>query len=291
MLFLIGPTRSGKGTTVRILARLVGEQNLAGPTLGSLTGQFGLGPLYGKSVAVVSDARLSGRADTSVIVERLLSITGEDVQNVDRKHLRQVDVKLGTRIVIASNELPKLNDASGALVNRMILIRFTKSYLGKEDTRLTDKLSGELPGILLWALDGLDRLRERGRFVQPPSSAELIQDMAELSSPISAFVRDRVILDRTATTPVKEAFQEWKRWCEDHGRDHPGTEQSFGRELRAAVPTITSAQQRGHDGVRFRMYRGIRLRGAFDDQSDSCTAQHPSGQRSQELEPSESIEF
>lgn len=265
MLFLIGPTRSGKGTTVRILGRLVGEQNLAGPTLGSLTGQFGLGPLYGKSVAVISDARLSGRADTSVIVERLLSITGEDVQTVDRKHLRQVDAKLGTRIVIASNELPKLNDASGALVNRMILIRFTKSFLGKEDPNLTDKLVAELPGILLWALDGLDRLRERGRFVQPPSSAELIQDMAELSSPISAFVRDRVVLDKTATTPIKEAFQEWKRWCEDHGRDHPGTEQSFGRELRAAVPTITCSNIRGEIGGRYRVYRGIRLRTALDD--------------------------
>ncbi len=269
MLFLIGPTRSGKGTIARILARLVGEQNLAGPTLGSLTGQFGLGPLYGKSVAVISDARLGGRADTAVVVERLLSITGEDTQTVDRKHLRQVDVKLGTRIVILSNELPKLSDASGALVNRMILLRFVKSFLGKEDPRLTDKLAGELPGILLWALDGLDRLRERGRFVQPPSSAELIQDMAELSSPISAFVRDRVVLDKTAATPIKDAFGEWKRWCEDHGRDHPGTEQSFGRELRAAVPTITCSNIRGDIGVRYRVYRGIRLRTALDDADQS----------------------
>lgn len=271
MLFLIGPTRSGKGTIARILGQLVGEQNLAGPTLGSLTGQFGLGPLYGKSVAVISDARLSGRADTAVVVERLLSITGEDAQTVDRKHLRQIDVKLGTRIVIISNELPKLNDASGALVNRMILIRFLKSFLGKEDTNLTDKLTGELPGILLWSLDGLDRLRERGRFIQPPSSAELIQDMSELSSPISSFVRDRIVIDRNGTTSVKDAFAEWKRWCEAHGRDHPGTEQSFGRDLRAAVPTITSTQLRGYDGVRFRTYRGIRLRTSDDDANSADT--------------------
>lgn len=292
MLFLIGPTRSGKGTIARILGKVVGEKNLAGPTLGSLTGQFGLGPLYGKGVAVISDARLSGRADTAVVVERLLSITGEDTQTVDRKHLRQIDVKLNARIVILSNELPKLNDASGALVNRMILIRFIKSFLGKEDTNLTDKLTGELPGILLWALDGLDRLRQRGRFLQPPSSAELIQDMAELSSPISSFVRERIILDRKATIPIKEAFGEWKRWCEDCSRDHHGTEHSFGRDIRAAIPTITCSNLRGETGGRYRVYRGIRLRTSHDD-SDPADPENrtDASQRGDASGREESVEF
>ena len=43
---------------------------------------------------MVSDARMSSRADTATIVERLLSISGEDAQTVDRKHLSPVTVKL-----------------------------------------------------------------------------------------------------------------------------------------------------------------------------------------------------
>ena len=60
ILFLLGPKRSGKGTICRVLSAVVGENNVAGPTLGSLAMNFGLSPLLGKSVAIVSDARLSG---------------------------------------------------------------------------------------------------------------------------------------------------------------------------------------------------------------------------------------
>ena len=77
MLLLIGPTRSGKGTIARILAELVGRKHAAGPTLASLGTNFGMSPLLGKPLAIISDARL-GNTPTHTVVERLLSITGED---------------------------------------------------------------------------------------------------------------------------------------------------------------------------------------------------------------------
>src|SRR5262249_7043300 len=40
----------------------VGAANVAGPTLGSLAGNFGLAPLLNKPVAIISDARVSGRS-------------------------------------------------------------------------------------------------------------------------------------------------------------------------------------------------------------------------------------
>ena len=82
VLFVVGPKRSGKGTIGRVLRELLGPGNIAGPTLGSLSTNFGLSPLLGKPCAIISDARLSGRTDQAVIVERLLSISGEDGQLV-----------------------------------------------------------------------------------------------------------------------------------------------------------------------------------------------------------------
>jgi len=78
ILMLIGPKRSGKETVARVLRRLVGERNSAAPTLASLGTNFGLQPLLGKTLAVIGDARLGGRADLPQITERLLSISGED---------------------------------------------------------------------------------------------------------------------------------------------------------------------------------------------------------------------
>jgi putative DNA primase/helicase len=111
ILLMVGPTRGGKGAIARILGSLVGMPNVAGPTLNSLSGDFGLAPLIGKSLAVVADMRIAGR-DTNVVVERLLSISGEDTLTVNRKYRDQWTGKLPVRFHIISNELPELGDAS-----------------------------------------------------------------------------------------------------------------------------------------------------------------------------------
>ncbi len=103
ILMIVGPRRSGKGTIARVLGRLVGMANVCAPTLAGLATNFGLWPLLGKTVAIISDARLSGRADVNAVVERLLSISGEDAKTIDRKNLSQVTCKLPVRFVIMTN--------------------------------------------------------------------------------------------------------------------------------------------------------------------------------------------
>ena len=110
---------------------------MAGPTLSSLAQNFGLAPLIGKPLAIISDARLGGRADVQVVVERLLSITGEDWLSIDRKFLPAWNGQLPTRFVILTNELPKLGDASGAIASRFIVLRLIQSFYGQEDQSLT----------------------------------------------------------------------------------------------------------------------------------------------------------
>ena len=66
--------------------------------------------MIGKPVAIIADAKLSGRADTGAIVERLLNISGEDVVDVNRKNKDQWTGKLPTRLMMLANELPRLPD-------------------------------------------------------------------------------------------------------------------------------------------------------------------------------------
>jgi P4 family phage/plasmid primase-like protien len=259
ILLVVGPRRSGKGTIARVLRALIGLRNTAAPTLGSLGTNFGLWPLIGKTVAIISDARLSGRTDAAIVTERLLSISGEDAQTIDRKNLSQVTVKLPVRFMIMTNELPKLNDPSGALVGRMVVLQQTRSWYGHEDMSLTDRLLEELPGILRWAIEGWERLDERGYFVQPDSAKKLIADMEDLSSLIGAFIRERCDVGPGYEVLVRDLFETWKKWCEEKGHKDHGNEQTFGRDLRAAIPTLDVRQPRS-EGGRVRVYVGIRLR-------------------------------
>jgi putative DNA primase/helicase len=259
ILLLVGPKRSGKGTIARVMRGLVGVENVAGPTLSSLGTNFGLWPLVSKTVAMVQDARLSGRTDAAAVAERLLSISGEDALTIDRKFLPTLTAKLYARFMLLTNELPKLNDSSGALPSRMILLPLTKSWYGNEDTGLTDRLLGELPGILLWAIAGWQRLRERGHFVQPSDGKEMIGELGDLASPVGAFVRERCCVDANAETERSALFDAWWKWCIEQGREHHGDIATFGRNLRAAVPSIGSSQHRTDAGGRTRLYKGIRL--------------------------------
>jgi putative DNA primase/helicase len=258
ILMLVGPKRSGKGTVARILRALVATENTANPTLAGLSTNFGLWPLLGKTVAVISDARLSGRTDAAIVTERLLSVSGEDAQTIDRKNLPHITTTLPVRFAILTNELPRLSDASGALVSRLIVLRLTQSWYGREDTRLTNRLREELPGILLWAIAGWRRLHERGHFNQPSSARKLIRELDDLSSPIAAFLREHCILAPGCEEAIDAIYEQWKTWCDDKGRQ-PGTEQSFGRDLWAALPSLDTRQCRTEHG-RIRFYVGLRLR-------------------------------
>jgi putative DNA primase/helicase len=255
---LVGPKRSGKGTIGRTIRRLLGPHNVCGPTLASLSRQFGLSTLIGKSAAIIADARVAGRTDTGVVIERLLSISGEDALSVPRKFLPDWSGPLTTRFVLMTNELPRLEDASGALASRFVILRLHNSFYGCEDHTLAEQFVSELPGILNWALEGYDRLRARGRFQQPPAAADLIRQFEDLGSPVHAFIRDRCELGSQFEIRQDLLFEGWKTWCAEVGREKPGTTQSLGRSLYASVPGLAEVQHR-HDGVPKRYYRGLRL--------------------------------
>jgi putative DNA primase/helicase len=256
---IVGPKRSGKGTIARILTQLLGQDNVCGPTLSSISQNFGMAPLIGKRLAVISDARLSGKADQQIIVERLLSVTGEDSLTIDRKFLGAWTGRLETRFLILTNEVPKLADASGALASRFITLILRQSFYGKEDHALTDKLLAELPGILKWALEGWDCLRARGHLVAPASSQAVQREMEDLGSPIGAFVRDCCMVEAGGHVACDHLYNLWCEWCRDQNREHVGTVQDFGRNLRATVPGLAVTNNRtARGGPRERRYEGIR---------------------------------
>lgn len=268
---LIGPPRSGKGTAMRILRCLVGPANVCAPMLAGLGAQFGMQELIGKLLAIVSDARLSGRADVDAIVENILRVSGQDVVTLARKFQSDYTGQLAVRFVIVSNEVPALHDASGALASRFLILRLRNSFLGREDPALFDRLRADLPGILRWALDGLARLRARGHFVQPASAQSIAGEMRALSSPLLEFVGDCCIVDPGAAIEVETMYGAWREWTRESGRESQWTVQMFGSRLAQAITALETRRGPRHPitGKRLRQFVGVRLRsGADNDRSE-----------------------
>jgi putative DNA primase/helicase len=86
--------------------------------------------------------------------------------------------------------------------------------------------------------------------------------MEDLSSPMGAFVREHCVVGAHLSAPVQELFSRWKTWCEEKGWKSAGIEQTFGRDLRAVLPSIDLVQPRdpNDNGRRIRTYMGVRLK-------------------------------
>ncbi len=259
MMLMVGPKRSGKGTIARIAEATIGAASCCSPTLGGLSQNFGAAAIVGKRLAVVGDARLSGRADAAIVTERLLSLSGGDLQTIPRKHQSDWIGTPETKWMLLSNELPRLPDSSGALASRFLLLQTSESFYGREDHGLEARLLAELPGIFNWALDGLARLQERGRFSELAAARDSMEALEDLGSPVAAFVRHSCEVGPGYTTPTSTLYEAFRRWCGDEGIDHVSTNAIFGRDLSAAFPAIRKITFRSGDGRREKNYSGIRV--------------------------------
>lgn len=259
IFMLLGPTRSGKGTIARVLRRLVGAQNSAGPTMGSLGEPFGLEPLIGKQLAVIADARIGGKTDSSIMAERLLTISGEDEVTCNRKYKSHWTGQLSVRFLILTNVLPRIRDASATLPKRFITLTMKESFLGKENPKLADELLAELPGILRWAIDGWRRLKRRGHFNQPNASVAVMEQLEAEAEPMTAWMRERCVVGPAYEVRKEELFADWKIWCERQGQRFTGTLGTFTTKLRALSPKLGERRERTRAGRRVHYYVGLAL--------------------------------
>lgn len=255
ILLVVGPPRSGKSTIARVLQGLMGKSNVAHPTLASLATNFGLAPLLGRPLAIVGDARLQAQGQETV-VERLLSISGEDSLTVDRKNRDAWHGRIPSRLMVVSNELPRFGDASGAIAARFVVLTLQETFLGREDIGLGARLDAELPGILRWALDGIGRLHRRGRFTEPAASVEAVQALADLVSPVSAFVREVCTTGPEESAEVAALYRQYSAWCEENGRGTSSV-QKLSSDLRSILPTLAVYRPKVDGRAGPRRYRGL----------------------------------
>jgi putative DNA primase/helicase len=256
---LVGPPRCGKGTISRVLKAMVGADGWAAPTLARLGSEFGMASLVGKRLAVMGDVRWTSKHVIEA-VPIMLGVSGEDGFSIPRKHVGDWIGKLDARLMLMSNDAPVFTDASGALAGRMVYVAFHQSFLGREDLELEGRLMTELPGILNWALGGLNRLSKAGSFTQSSSSDELRDEVDRDSSPVKAWVEDRCTVDPTAEFTLESLLSNYLDWLKTERILLAPTAPRFSRDLQSAFRDQGVTVERKSNGVggKHRVVTGIR---------------------------------
>jgi putative DNA primase/helicase len=217
--------------------------------------------MIGKSVALIADARIGAQTNKARVTEVLLRVSGEDAMSVPRKNLSDWEGTLGCRIVFISNEPPSLNDPSGALAARWRVLQMHQSFVGREDRGLDAALEREMPGILLWAIQGARKLKDLGRIEQPMSAADTLSQMKRLASVVVAFVEDRCELKGDGIVSVDALHSCFLGWCRDQGLKNELSKELFGKELTTGFNAAGVRRVRKRaDGDRSYHYQGIVVR-------------------------------
>lgn len=259
MMLMRGPTAAGKSIIASLMGKMVGSDQWCAPNFQTLSSDFGLHNLVGKQVAIMSENRIPQRTDAMQALETILKITGEDTFDVQRKYLPALEsYQFPTKFTLTCNELPHLPDHSGAMKRRLLILDFPYSFEGQEDFDLPAKLEKELPGIILWALEGLRKLRQQGHFTVPKEMYESLREWQTTTSPMAAFVEECCEEDRDAETNKHEIFDAWNQWSQEHGMKPLSKSRMFER-FKGNAPFVRSdTYQKG--GHKFSVFRGVKLK-------------------------------
>jgi P4 family phage/plasmid primase-like protien len=263
IMLLIGPTRSGKGTLGLILADLVGHDNYSGASLTSFKDDDFIDSLRTKTVAFSGDtAKNISRNHIDTVVERIKKISGNDFIDFSRKYKSRMACRVPARITLASNYIPRLFDDAEALSNRLLVLPMDVSFAGREDTQLINKLKTEISGIALWSLQGLARLNRRRAFTLPEASKNEMQYIAEMYSPLRAFVDAVCEFHREEEiTTSTEIYDAYRAWSLAEGEDRILPRKTFVtafRDISRGKGCGYGAHRRNLDIVRG--FRGLALR-------------------------------
>lgn len=253
---IMGPKRSGKGTITKVQMNLVGgKPAVCSPGLKNFADEFGLEQAIGKRLAIVPEVSLP-KGNVTGIVSNLKAITGSDLVTVCRKHKANIPMRLRMKIWMITNNFVPLPDNSGALHARVIPLKLTKSFFGKEDHALGDKLKAEYPAILNWSLEGLKKLwTEGGKFTYPASTQDELEQLFAESAPLHGFIDRCCVVDSTKGVQSPVLYKIYEEWVDsEKSGEFPLSEGEFANELRATVPSInkvraSTADQRECKGV------------------------------------------
>jgi P4 family phage/plasmid primase-like protien len=260
--FLFGDGGTGKSTVADILTALIGEQNTLALQLEELDNAFMRSQLVGKQLYLAGE--LTPRSFKHIGLIKQI-VAGEPIW-VDVKNKPGYTYRPRGRFVMTSNVVAHTPDTSGGFERRFLQIDFN-NVIPKEDRdyELHSKLLTELPGIFKWAVDGFQRLHDRGRFEHTKASEEATKELMRHRASVKEFlhddqwIRDDGPKDDLMPISVESLFDHYRLWCDFHGvNPFYQDKNTFAKEVYRRSPHLkTRAVRRLIDGERQIGFVGI----------------------------------
>jgi len=223
-----GEGANGKGVLFHVLEQLGGTACMS-LNVGLFKRElYQLADLAGKRIALCSEAGATQNLVEDAYIKMLVS---GDTMNVRQIRKDPFLLKPMVKLWWAMNELPPVADTSEGFWRRVMVIPFNRQFATNERILdLKERLDAELPGIFNWAMQGLKRLRDRGRFVLPAQVTKSTQEYRQDANPVALFIADECYTGKGLSGQSSALYSTYKDWCFDNNYK-PHSSRNFKHEM------------------------------------------------------------
>jgi putative DNA primase/helicase len=111
-------------------------------------------------------------------------------------------------------------------------VKFERVFRGTADEikDLDKQLADEYPGILNWALAGLEAWQESDGLREPQTVKQAVKEYMTDENCVARWLKERTVQGKNGEVPIKEAFSAYKQWSEET-EEFCKTDQWFGRRM------------------------------------------------------------
>jgi putative DNA primase/helicase len=231
LFFLHGRGQNGKGVFTKIIEALLGDYAQTAPESLFVVNKNGGG--IPNDLARLVGCRLSVAAEldesAAFAESRLKSLTGSDTITARFLHKEYFDFSPSHKFWISGNHKPAIKGTDMGIWRRIRLIPFTITIPEEQkDKRLAEKLKGEMPGILNWAIAGCLRWQSEGLLV--PSCVKSATDEYRAAEDIiGQFISEAT--EPHGETTKADLYAHYVSWADKAGMRHKLTAKKFNERI------------------------------------------------------------
>ena len=265
---LDGAPRGGKGVILEVLMGILGPAKWGAADFTNLDDGKTQSAFRNSDVLIDSEAKPPPAQTAKRAIGFMNKVASNEVVSIQLLNTQTPwEGRLNAKFIFACNGVPIMIDDSGASTSRFIVLRFDRSFLGREDRGLGARLLLETEGVAAWAVEGLRRLLANGgNFTQPASSSESMDHMKDENQPLSEFITEYIQYEEGTRVHAADVWDAYRIHAADANTRLPGRNQFF-RSFRLSMlgtgikevksMRIGDTVKTGYEGITVRSLTGV----------------------------------
>lgn len=196
-----------------MIKTLLGDENTSALDLKELGNRFKTAELFGKLANIGDDIGDEFIADASIFKK----VVSGDRLNAERKGRDPFDFDPYVKLLFSANNIPRIKDKSGAVLDRLIIVPFDATFSKKDpdfDPYIKYKLRNvsALEYLIVLGIKGLKRVLKNKGFTNSSRVEAELKEYEENNNPIVGFFHE-ISEEDVINEPTNKVYKKYCAFC------------------------------------------------------------------------------